>query len=432
MNEVNAFAVNSNQIILECLKEHGKGELFFRTDGLEFETRRAAARAKFLKSNPEIEPKHCDAILRAAITPGMTRQQVTAAWGLLEDDTRLVFGHVVEERRTAYAYFTGFNVPASHALYFHEDLLLGVRQTDEWIPFHEKELDMRFAEEFGLFYFYDGNDGQLRGSNVDQYKMDWDTQHLRLYVIEIVPPSSIRKIESYMTRYGLTEKYETALLQLGYDSRTAPAKVRTHVALSVIPYPRLRGAAADEEEEALSETSDGPRTKERQALPKVIALPAAPVPDPATLPPEEWLAEVRTGLRQEVRFPSSKGGSEIVRVDWMRERLFRVEEVPLFVNGVSLYDLVEVEWRGKDLIPYFKRVAENYGYRTIRAVVNDLDRSEDIEDFAKKNTDDSIKYRCEQGVLVMTVRKPGVDDFVREWLGYLPLTWVYTDTLTMK
>jgi hypothetical protein len=63
MNEVNAFAVNSNQIILECLKEHGKGKLFFRTDGLEFETRRARVREKFL------------------------------------------------------------NVPESHALYFHEDLL---------------------------------------------------------------------------------------------------------------------------------------------------------------------------------------------------------------------------------------------------------------------------------------------------------------------
>jgi hypothetical protein len=247
-SEVNSFAVNSNEIISECLKEYGKGELFFRADGLEFEERRTQVRSKYLASDPEVEPEYREAILQAAITPGMTMEQVIAAWGLLEEDTRTVFGHVAADEHSAYAYFTGFNVRGQHALYLKDYVVLGVRQTDELIPPHEKELDMRIAEETGLFYFYDGNDGQLRGSNVDQYHMDWDTQHLRLYVIEIVPPSSVLRIKDYVRAKGLSREYERALLKLGYDSRTAPIEIRTGVALSIIPYPRLRGGEANDQE----------------------------------------------------------------------------------------------------------------------------------------------------------------------------------------
>lgn len=211
-SEVNSFAVNSNEIISECLKQYGKGELFVRADGREFEVRRVNARNKYLESHPEIEPEHREAILKAAITPGMTRDQVIAAWGLFEEDTRIVFGHVAEDERSAYAYFTGFEVRGRHALYLKDDVLFGVRRTDELIPPHERELDMRRAEGNGLFYFYDGKDGQLRGSNVDQYKMDWDTQHLRLYVIEIVPPTSVLGIREYVRSKGLSKEYEAALL----------------------------------------------------------------------------------------------------------------------------------------------------------------------------------------------------------------------------
>lgn len=244
------FAVNSNEIISECLKEYGKGKLFFRADGLEFEKRRTQVRNKYLESHPEVEPEYRGVILQAAITPGMTREQVIAAWGLFEEDSRTVFGHVVEDEHSAYAYFTGFEVRGRHALYLKDDVVLGVRQTDELIQPHEKELDMRRAEENGLFYFYDGNDGQLRGSNVDQYKMDWDTQHLRLYVIEIVPPTSVLRIKDYVRSKGLSREYEMALLKLGYDSRTAPIEVRTRVALSIIPYPRLRGGEVSDEEQS--------------------------------------------------------------------------------------------------------------------------------------------------------------------------------------
>src|SRR6185503_20837454 len=99
--------INSGEIISECLKEYGQGKLFARTDGLQFEPRRAEVRRAYLEAHPETDPQHREAILNAAITPGMTRDEVIAAWGLLEEDTRTSFGHVTEDRWIAFAYFTG-------------------------------------------------------------------------------------------------------------------------------------------------------------------------------------------------------------------------------------------------------------------------------------------------------------------------------------
>lgn len=87
----------SQRIIAECRKRHGFGGLFFRTDGLEHEERRAAMRQRLLEANPETAAEHRAAILKTAVTPGMTRGEATAAWGLLEEDTRAAFGHVTEE-----------------------------------------------------------------------------------------------------------------------------------------------------------------------------------------------------------------------------------------------------------------------------------------------------------------------------------------------
>lgn len=422
MDSAISFAVNSNEIISECLKEHGKGELFRRADGLEFEERRVNARNKYLESHPETEPEYREAILNAAITPGMTREQAIAAWGLFEEDTRTVFGNVAEDEHSAYAYFTGFEVGGRHALYLKDEVVLGIRQTDELIQPHEKELDMRIAEETGLFYFYDGYDGQLRGSNVDQYRMDWDTQHLRLYVIEIVPPSSVRRIEQYIVGKGLTRKYNLALFELGFDSRSAPAEIRSRIALSIVPYPRLRGAERDEAESSTPATVRDP--------PILLPSSVRPPEDPALAPPDKWFDYIGEDHSQTATFPSINNQRESLPVDWMRDRLFRVEEVPLFVDYVSLYDLVEVEWRDGDIIPCFKRVVENYGYRTIRAVVNELDRVSDILQFAKMNTEKPMKYRYEEGVLALTTGKDGLNESAKEWLGYLPVTWKYTDTLT--
>jgi hypothetical protein len=252
--------------------------------------------------------------------------------------------------------------------------------------------------------------------------MDWDTQHLHLYVIEIVPPSSVRRIEEYVVAKGLTRKYNLALLGLGYNSRTAPAEIRSRIALSIVPYPGLRGAVRDDEE-----SSKPPDAAVRDPP---ILLSQPPREDPALVPAEEWFDYIGEGHPQTATFPSIQNQLEVLRVDWMRDRLFRVEEVPLFVNRVSLYSLVEVAWSDGDIVPFFRRVVENYGYRTIRVVVNELDRVSDILEFAKMNTEEPLKYRYEEGVLALTTGKDGLKDSQKEWLGYLPVTWKYTDTLT--
>src|SRR6185295_13625672 len=110
-----------------------------------------------------------------------TRQDVTAAWGLLEEDTRTVFGHVTDNRLNAYAYFKGFAVGEPYTLYLRDDTVIGIQRSDELVAPHEDELAMRLAEERdGLHFFYDGADGRLRGSDTDQFRMDWDTMHLHL------------------------------------------------------------------------------------------------------------------------------------------------------------------------------------------------------------------------------------------------------------
>ena len=234
--------INSGEIIAECLKKYGQGELFARTDGLQFEAQRADVRRAYLEAHPETSPQHREAILNAAITPGMTRDEVIAAWGLIEKDTRTSFGQVTEDRRVAYAYFTGIEVGANYALYFQDETLMGVRETEELVPPHEREIDMRIAEDGGMFYFYDGTDGQLRGSDSDQYHMDWDTAHHHLYRIEIITRSSRYRIEAHLEANNAMEEYEAELQRQGYTPANAPAEVRSQVALRLLPYPQKSGA----------------------------------------------------------------------------------------------------------------------------------------------------------------------------------------------
>jgi hypothetical protein len=230
--------INSGEIISECRKQHGRGELFARRDGLQFEARRAEVRSSYLEAHPETDPQYREAILNAAITPGMTRDEVIAAWGLVEEDTRTSFGHVTEDRWVAFAYFTGIEIGTNYALYFRDETLIGVRETDELVPPHEREIDMRIAEESGTFYFYDGNDGEMRGSNVDQYHMDWDTAHHHLYTIEIITRSSRHRIEAHLEANDALEEYEAELQRRGYTLANAPAEVRSQVGLRLLPYPQ--------------------------------------------------------------------------------------------------------------------------------------------------------------------------------------------------
>jgi hypothetical protein len=417
---------NSHEIISECLKHYGKGQCFSRTDGLQFEARRAELRRAYLESHPDLEEEFRKAILAAAAIPGMTRDQVVAAWGLLEEDTRLVFGNVTEDRLSAYGYFTGFNVGACHALYLKDDVVVGIRETEELVPPHAQELDMRFAEEDqGVHFFYDGDDGQVRGSDVDQFHIDWDTLHLHLYSVELVRPSSPEKIEQHIRKKGLIREYEIAFLRLGYYSQTAPEEVRSRIALCLLPYTGLHRTATIEQEAPLTDRDVAPRGP--------IALPRSALASEETSgfqPPAEWLAHIAEHAQQQAIFPSEGGGRELLKVEWKGGRIFRVDQIPCWVNAVSLYDLVEVDWSDEEIVPLFKRVAERSGLRTIRAVVNDPKGTWLIERFADINFSDPKRYRIDKRVLALTIEEPKLDDIAKEWLSYLPVSWSYTDTLT--
>lgn len=420
-NKATHREIISSEIVFECLKEHGKGKLFFRTDGLQFESRRAEVRSQYLEAHPEIKTEHREAILKGAITPGMTRDEVIAGWGLVEEDTRTAFGHVVDDQRSGFGYFTGFAVGEGYALYLKDEIVVGVRPTEELVPPHELELTMRLAEEdFGLFYFYEGGDGQIRGSDREQRYLDWDSQHLHLYRVELVPPTSLRRVEDRIRANGLIREYEIALIRLGYNSRTAPDELRTQVALKTLPYP----ARKREAEEQLPHTATS-----------VIELPPSPLEppeDPTLNPPEKWFAYLAFGHQQEVAIPCGDDRIELLRVDWIRDRLFRINQVPLLTNEVSLYDLVEAEWREGNLIPWFKHVAEKSRLRTVRAIVSDPESEAAVRHFAKVNIADRGRYRYENGVLAFGIEEPELDAIAKEWLSYLPLTWVYTDTLAQN
>lgn len=418
-----ASEINSHQIISECLQQHGKGEFFPRTDGLQFEKRRAQVRHEFLETHPRIDPAHREAILQAAATPGMSREEITAAWGLLDEDTRLAFGHVTSDRFSAYAYFTGLSVGASYALYLKDDIVLGIRENGSLVPPHEQELDMRLAEEeSSLRFFYEGRDHVI-GSDHDQFRIDWDTLHLHLYTIDPVPPYSPARIESAFRSKGLLREYEFGFVRQGYDSWTAPPEIRQQVALSLYPFPIVRPNDSD------NQTRKGEAVLHVAAEPIALPAPEVETTDPALLPPDAWFARITKGHQQEGLFPNVEGELETVKVERIKERLFRVKEPPLLINGIAQHDVVELEWQKAEVIPRFKRVVKNGGHRTIRALVNEEGRGRAIKRFAELNAPAQL-YRYEKKVLACSIPEPGLDHMAKEWLGHLPVSWMYTDTLS--
>ncbi|MDT7807661.1 MAG: hypothetical protein QOJ70_1474 [Acidobacteriota bacterium] len=235
----------SYKIVAGCRQRHGDGRLFFRTDGREHEERRAAQRQRFLEANPDIGEQHREMIRKAAVTPGMTRGEATAAWGLLDEDTRNVFGHVTDEEGIAYAYFTGFDVGGLHALYMMNDVVAGVLETEEFIAPHERELDMKLAERYlGLFCFYDWGDGTVRGSDMDQYKNPPDILAMGFYRLESIPhfltdARALEMLELRVRGEGCGEQYEAALRRLGTDVDHATPAERCEAAVAAQPRPYM-------------------------------------------------------------------------------------------------------------------------------------------------------------------------------------------------
>jgi hypothetical protein len=403
----------SSEIIYECLKEHGKGSLFFRTDGLQFEARRAQLRREYLQTRPETTPQHHEAILKAAVTPGMTKPEVTAAWGLIEEDTRTAFGHVTDDERAAYAYFTGFAVGESYALYFKDDVVLGVQQTEELVPPHERELGMRLAEETrALFYFYDYGDATgLTGCDTDDAHADWNAEHAPPRRREPLAPGSVATFAEHLTEKGLLAEYLSALERSGLDRESLSVAECADVVLKLLPYPPL------------------PQTGEQKTI-----LDDRGNPVKLRRPPEEWFWEIARGAPRQVAFDSVDGTVELVRVQWFKGGVFLVSQIPLRVNGISQFDLIKAEWQGGDPIPRFQRVLRNIGYRTVRIVLNNEGWRPYVIEFVTDYVRERYfgRQRLADDILAFTIPESTLPDECQRELWRLRAEWIYTDTLNCE
>lgn len=233
------IALSPYDIIDECRRRYGAGELFPRTDGLQEEESRAAQRRRFLEANPDITSEHRAAILKAAVTPGMSRGEVTAAWGLLDEDTAEVYGHVVERRSGGYAYFTGFNVGKTYALYLSDEVVVGIRETRDLIEPHPREADMKLADRYlGLFCFYELSNGVLLGTDMDEYRNPPDILAMNMHRTEPIPRFSedeeaMKSLEMRLVGHGVYSDYLEALRRMGTDVERATLAQRGEAAASV-------------------------------------------------------------------------------------------------------------------------------------------------------------------------------------------------------
>ena len=87
---------------------------------------------------------------------------------------------------------------------------------------------------------------------------------------------------------------------------------------------------------------------------------------PQNFPPGGWFAAAADGAPQFVACRDLDGGTELVEAEWLKENVFLVLEMPLLVNGVTLWDEVEADWEGGDPTPRFARVRRRSPVRLIR------------------------------------------------------------------
>lgn len=108
------------------------------------------------------------------------------------------------------------------------------------------------------------------------------------------------------------------------------------------------------------------------------------------------------GKRVKIAFADMDGTVETLWASVVGHDWYRVENTPFFIYGVSLGDVVQASWRPEDLrqeeggVPYFERVVEKSGNRTLRlALVRAVGDDDDPEaDFTPACTVDSDEGRA--------------------------------------
>ena len=157
---------------------------------------------------------------------------------------------------------------------------------------------------------------------------------------------------------------------------------------------------------------------------------------PEKFPPEAWFAAVAEGRAQRVAFRDVNGDTEFVRAEWIEENIFELKESPLLVDGVSIWDYVEVEWREGGVDPHFARLTEGgWGCRTIRSRATPAEVKEFLRVCEHAHVRCFEPHRYERGVFVTAVHPDAIQDyreFDEDVTCILPGEWVFTDTGTQK
>lgn len=235
------MSLTRDAVVSECLKFHGWGESFARADGLEHEESRRALRDALIAGR-KVRPERRESVLRAEVTPGMSKSEVTAAWGLTHADARDVYGHVAAVGSTTYAYFTGFEVGRRHALCLVGETVVGVKLCGEILIRRDRELEMELARRYHAYVqFFETAAGELGGRTTDfndPEEFDVELWLRGAYTERTFPPYStdataFEPIEWELREKGRFDEYALALARLGACLSTATPAERCRAAIEV-------------------------------------------------------------------------------------------------------------------------------------------------------------------------------------------------------
>ena len=162
---------------------------------------------------------------------------------------------------------------------------------------------------------------------------------------------------------------------------------------------------------------------------------------PEQFPPNEWFAAAADGAPQHVACRDIDGGTELVEAEWVKENVFCILEIPLLVDGVTLWDEVEADWEGGDPTPRFVRVRKGSPVRHIRVRASERE-VEKILRLMESYKDElafpttrfmDCGHRYGRGVFVFCMSRLTLEDLTRLYgprLADLLIgpEWFFTDT----
>jgi hypothetical protein len=289
----------------------------------------------------------------------------------------------------------------------------------------KRELDKHVAEKYGEYGEVYKVGGELYGMVGMDLRTHFTLGPASSPAIEIIPHYSTDmfealRVEKLIQKQGLSDEYIRALIVEGGDLATATTEQRCRAAL-MVPYVKPSLSPLADTRRWPTQT---PQQVTEQESSEKSAEPPEVVPAAPQLPDDWWLTYY-IDEHVPIVFYDGAGKVETVEATWAKDNIFRIEQTPLRVDGVSLWDCVEVRWEAGDLTPIFVRVKEKSGYRTIRADVQGLGKKD------KAHVEESLlgrvaDYRLGEDDLVLTYDYNSPDAIV-DLLNGWNIPWEFAD-----